>query len=176
MAGQPTKWATNPTASTANVVEYDSTTRKYDVHTQPYDGYNIGIRPFNWKNPSAWQNSLAFPAQQQYYGGPSFVPLYGGPTHWQANPGIVNQAGQYVPSVGAEADLYAYDGIGPASQSYANSTISYGSSTVTYEGFVESLMPYDSGTRNYDGTNNGESFYSWKKPTGWTVVAGSEGF
>lgn len=130
------------------MVEYDGT-NEYDVSTQPYDGYQSGQNPYNWKSATTWQNSLVFPAEQQYYGGPSFVPLYGGPTNWVANAGIVNQAGQYVPTQGADANLREYDG----------------SSTI-----------YDSGTFDYDGTNNGEPFESWKVPVLWTPVTGGNDF
>jgi hypothetical protein len=145
----PTSWNFNPTASTSNVVEYDSATRKYDVSTQPYDGYAVGTNPYNWKNPTAYTNSLVYPAEQQYYGGPSYVPLYGGPTNWVANAGIVNQSGQYVPSQGADANLREYNG---------------------------SSTPYDSANFDYDGTNNGESFDNWKTATAWTPIAGGNDF
>lgn len=149
MAMNPTAWNPNPAASTESVVEYDSATRQYDDSSQPYDGYQTGQNPYSWKNPAAWQNSLIYPAAQQYYGGPSYVPLYGGPTNWVANAGIVNQAGQYVPTQGADANLRPYDG---------------------------TTTPYDSGTLDYDGTNNGEPFDNWKAPTAWTAIAGSMDF
>lgn len=149
MQAEPTSWNFNPTASTSNVVEYDSATREYDVATQPYDGYEAGVNPYNWKNPAAWQNSLIYPAAQQYYGGPSYVPLYGGPTNWVANAGIVNQAGQYVPSQGADANLRAYDGSGTL---------------------------YDSDQFDYDGTNGGESFDNWKTATAWQPITGGNSF
>jgi hypothetical protein len=145
----PTAWNFNPTASTANVVEYDSATTQYDVSTQPYDGYAAGQNPYNWKNSTAWTNSLVSPAQQQYYGGPSYVPLYGGPTSWVLNPGMVNQSGQYVPTQGADANLRAYD---------------------------SATTVYDSSALDYDGTNNGEPFESWKAPTQWTAITGSLDF
>lgn len=125
------------------MVEYDGA-REYDVSTQPYDGYDAGQNPYTWKNATTWDNSLIYPAAQQYYGGPSYVPLYGGPTNWVANAGIVNQAGQYVPTQGADANLREYDG----------------SSTI-----------YDSDTFDYDGTNNGEPFESWKAPTAWETTS-----
>lgn len=149
MQAEPTSWNFNPVASTSNVVEYDSASREYDLSTQSYDGYAAGANPYNWKNAAVWQNSLVYPAQQQYYGGPSYVPLYGGPTNWVANSGIVNQSGQYVPSEGADANLRQYDG---------------------------AMTPYDSGNFDYDGTNNGESFANWKTPAQWTPISGNRSF
>lgn len=149
MQAGPTSWINNPIASTSNVVEYDSANQQYDDASQPYDGYAAGENPNSWKNPAAWTNSLIYPAQQQYYGGPSYVPLYGGPTNWVANAGIVNQAGQYVPSEGADANLRQYDG---------------------------AMTPYDSSQFDYDGTNNGESFDNWKQATAWTPITGGNSF
>jgi hypothetical protein len=145
----PTAWNFNPTASTSNIVEYDDSTRPYDQSTQPYDGVTEGESLDNWKNPTSWTSSLIPPAAQQYYGGPTSVPLYAGATAWNANPGIVNQAGQYVPDEGANADLYPYD---------------------------QSTAEYDSGSRNYDGMNDGKSFDNWKTPTAWTPIAGGNDF
>lgn len=169
----PTAWNFNPTASTANVVGYDSASRNYDVSIQPYDGYAAGQNPYNWKNATGWQNSLVYPAAQQYYGGPSYVPLYGGPTNWVANAGIVNQAGQYVPTQGADADLWLYDG-GVAIAGYSDATVTYASVSTQYGGAAVGSggLAYDSTTRDYDGTNNGESFDSWKTPTAWVRIAG----
>jgi hypothetical protein len=142
-----TQWNFNPRASTAKVVEYDSSTREYDVSTQPYDGYQTGQNPYNWKNASAWTSSLVYPAEQQYYGGPSYVPLYGGPTLWQANAGIVNQSGQYVPTQGAAADLDIYD----------NSTDSWDGSNPNV-------------AANYDSTIAGKPMFNWKTPTAWEGI------
>jgi hypothetical protein len=149
----PTSWNLNPTASTADVVPYDSAIREYDVSTQPYDSYASGNNPYNWKNASVWTNSLVYPAQQQYYGGPSYVPLYGGPTAWVANPGMVNQSGQYVSSQGANADLDIYD----------NSTDSFdGSNTAV--------------ASNYDSTIAGIPIDNWKSPTAWAPITGGNDF
>ena len=149
----PTAWNFNPTASTSNVVEYDSATREYDLSTQPYDGYASGVNPYNWKNPTAYTNSLVYPAEQQYYGGPSYVPLYGGPTNWVANAGIVNQAGQYVPSEGANADLNIYD-----------------DSTDSYDGSNPDVAA------NYDSTIAGKPVDNWKTPTAWEPITGGSDF
>lgn len=159
------------------MVEYDGT-NEYDVSTQPYDGYAANQNPYTWKNATTWDNSLVYPAAQQYYGGPSYVPLYGGPTNWVLNAGIVNQAGQYVPTQGADADLWPYDGeTSGSSDTYSSSTITYADASVTYAGLtLGTPLVYDSDTRDYDGTNNGEPFDNWKTPTAWVAITGNMDF
>lgn len=199
----PTTWSFNPTTPTTNVVEYDGDStgsitysdpviayssstqtystsstggREYDLADQPYDGYAAGVNPYNWKHPTAYSNSLIFPAAQQYYGGPSYVPLYGGPTNWVANAGIVNQAGQYVPTQGADANLRFYDG-NVTNTTYSEATITYSSATEKYSGTsIGSGTIYDSAHFDYDGTNNGESFANWKAPTAWEPLSGGNDF
>lgn len=199
MQAAPTTWNFNPTVSTSNVVEYDGavtttsysdpsigygsatdlysgissgTGRVYDLATQPYDGYIAGTNPYNWKNPTAYTNSLVYPAAQQYYGGPSYVPLYGGPTNWVANPGIKNQSGQYVTTDGAYADLRPYDGTSNAN-TYSDPSVAYSSPTDNYVSFgTGTQYPYDSADLDYDGTNNGESFDNWKTATAWEPISG----
>jgi len=127
--------------------------------------------PTTWKNPTAYTPLSVL--YQQYYGGPTTVPLYAAPSHWVLNPGEVNQAGQYVETNSAEADLYPYDG-GSTFTSYSDSTISYSDSAETYigSGTVTPVYEYDSTDRNYDGVNDGLSFYSWKNATDWTPLTG----
>lgn len=150
--------------------------REYDESTQPYDGYAVGVQPYNWKNPTAYSNSLIFPAQQQYYGGPSYVPLYGGPTTWVANAGIVNQAGQYVTTDGAYANLRPYDG-DISGTPYSDPGTAYSSPGTAYGGTSTGTGTiYDSDEFDYDGTNAGQSFENWKQPTGWTPISGGNDF
>jgi hypothetical protein len=127
MSKSPTAWVTNPLASTSNIIEYDVSTEKYDNAAQPYDGVNNNPSPTTWKNPTAYTPLSEL--YQQYYGGPTTVPLFAAPLHWVANPGEINQAGQYVEANSAEADLYEYDGT-QTGTSYSNPTVKYGSSSI----------------------------------------------
>ena len=149
MAKSPTGWTINPLAPTANVINYDSAIMPYDKSTQPYDGF-----PDNTPSPTSWKNPTAYTPlselYQQYYGGSvTHVPLWAAPSHWVYNPGIINQSGIYVPTQGAEADLDIYD-----------------NTTDSYDGSNANVSP------NYDSTNNGMSFASWKTPTDWTPITG----
>ena len=141
----PTAWVWNPLASTSNIINYDDSTEEYDVSTQPYDGVNNSPSPTTWKNPTAYTPLSEL--YQQYYGGPSSVPLYAAPSHWVANPGEINQSGQYVETNSAEANLYPYD---------------------------QGAREYDNANpkTNYDGTNGSLSFGSWKNPSQWTPITG----
>ena len=175
---EPTQWNFNPIVNTASITVYDNSALAYDTSTQPYDGYPSGNRPYNWKNATGWTNSLVYPAEQQYYGGPSYVPLYGAPTVWDFNAGMVNQAGQYVSSLSGSADIYPYD-----------QAVAYDKSGVTFDGVNISAGTdiYDNASDTYDGEPNdiyGESyddvyalpFYNWKSATYWTPIAGSRDF
>lgn len=147
MAKSPTYWNPNPIASTSNLINYDVATQPYDSATQPYDGVLAKESLANWKNPTAYTPLSEL--YQQYYGGPTTVPLFAAPTHWVGNPGMINQSGQYVPTAGAEADLDIYD-----------------NATDSYDGSNPLVSP------NYDSTNNGMSFTNWKKATNWTPITG----
>jgi hypothetical protein len=142
----PTGWNFNPLASQADLIEYDTVTEPYDNEQQPYDGYASTFpSPNTPKTPTAYTPLSEL--YQQYYGGPSYVPLYAAPSHWVFNPGLVNQSGQYVTTAGAEANLYPYD---QSNRLYDN----------------------DNPDTDYDGTNGAESFYSDKAPTQWTQLTG----
>jgi hypothetical protein len=144
--GAPTQWNFNPTVNTSNDLTYPDTGTEYGSTTQPYGGYtSTDGNPYNWKNATTWTSSLVYPAEQQYYGGPSYVPLYGAPTAWDLNPGMINQAGQYVSSLSGSANVYPYD---------------------------QSTREYDQTAVTYDGTNGTLPFYNWKQPTSWTPIAG----
>ncbi len=146
MSKSPTSWTFNPLASTADLINYDVSTEPYDNSAQPYDGVSSDSYA-SWKNPTAYTPLSEL--YQQYYGGPTTVPLFAAPVHWAANPGMENQAGTYVATAGAEADLDIFD-----------------NSTDSYDGSNSAVSP------NYDSTNNGMSFESWKKATAWTEVTG----
>ena len=118
------------------------------VSTVTKGGYAI-YSQILWKNPTSYKSSLIAGATQQYYGGPSTVPLYAGPTSWFANANPANLAGQYKPQNNAYANVRPYD---------------------------IATLAYDSSTVQYDGMNNDQSFNNWKTATAWTVTAGSEGF
>lgn len=172
----PTTWNFNPLANTSNVINYDVSTEPYDKSTQPYDGFSTKTSTANWKNPTAYSSSLVAGATQQYYGGPSTVPLYAGPTTWYANATPDNLSGQYDPNNTAYSNLYTYDNVSPTGTStYSNPTTLYASTTTFYSGVNSTSQPYDSSTREYDGMN-GKSFSNWKNPTDWTVIAGSKDF
>lgn len=147
MAKAPTYWNPNPIASTSNLINYDVSTEPYDNASQPYDGVLQGESLLNWKNPTYYTPLSEL--YQQYYGGPTSVPLFAAPSTWVFNPGINNQNATYVPSEGATADLDIYD-----------------NSTDSYDGSNSAVSP------NYDSTNNGLSFNSWKKPTSWAPITG----
>lgn len=171
---QPTQWNFNPLANTSNVIEYDGT-NEYDSSTQPYDGYSTATSTVNWRNPTSWANSLVVGSYQEYYGGPSYVPLYGQPTQWFANASPDNEAGQYDPTNSAYADLYTYDNLDTStSTTYSSPTNTFSEATLTYGALQTSPMEYDSSTREYDGMNAKQSFYSWKNPTSWTVISGNK--
>ncbi len=178
MAQNPTSWNLNPTASTADVIPFDSATVPYDSATQPYDGYASGQKPYNWKNATSYTNSLVYPAEQQYYGSPSYVPLYGAPVKWDLNPGIVNLAGQYETSLSGSADIYPFDESLPYDQSgvtFDGMNIQYGldeydNPSDTYDG-----TPGDIYGENYDGVTV-EPFYSWKQATYWNPITGGNDF
>jgi hypothetical protein len=142
----PTGWNFNPLASTTDLINYDVATEKYDTSTQPYDGYASNTpSPNTPKNPTAYTPLSVL--YQQYYGGPTTVPLYAAPSHWVANPGEINQAGQYIETDSAEANLYPYD---------------------------QGTREYDNNNpkTDYDGTNGNLSFSSWKNPSQWTPITG----
>ena len=141
---QPTQWSFNPMADTSLDIEYGDTTTQYGSTTQPYGGYANETSLANWRNPTSWANSLVVGTYQEYYGGPTYVPLNGAPTQWFPNAQPDNEAGQYDPSNSAYANLREYD---------------------------SGTQPYDSATTEYDGMN-GQSFYSWKNPTAWTPISG----
>jgi hypothetical protein len=142
----PTGWNFNPVASTADLINYDVSTEPYDKSTQPYDGYaSNSPSPNTPKNPTAYTPLSEL--YQQYYGGPSTVPLFAAPSHWDYNPGLVNQSGQYVTSLSGSANVYEYD-----------------QSTREYDN--------DNDKTNYDGTNGSLSFDNWKNATAWTAVTG----
>lgn len=144
MSKSPTSWTINPLASTSNVIEYDNSKTPYDDATQPYDGYSSSSpSPTSIKNPTAYTPLSEL--YQQYYGGPTEVPLYAAPRHWVANPYEFNETGQYTEGMSAEANLYPYD---------------------------QSTREYDQTALDYDGTNDGKSFASWKNATGWTPITG----
>jgi hypothetical protein len=138
----PTSWNFNPLANTSNLIDYDGT-NEYDSSTQPYDGFSTPTSTSNWKNPTAYQSSLIAGAMQQYYGGPSEVPLYAGPTTWLANDAPTNEAGQYMPENSAYANVRPYN---------------------------VATLAYDSSETSYDG-GNGSSFSNWKAPTSWSPIA-----
>lgn len=141
----PTQWNFNPTVNTANDIQYGDTVTEYGSSTQPYGGYgSTDGNPNSWKNATTWTNSLVYPAEQQYYGGPSYVPLYGAPTLWDYNAGLENLAGQYVTTQSGSANVYPYD---------------------------QSTRQYDQTAVTYDGTNGNLPFYNWKNPTSWTEIA-----
>lgn len=142
---QPTLWNYNPMANTANDIDYNDSSVTYTDASQPYGGYTTPTSSVNWRNPTSWANSLVVGSYQEYYGGPSYVPLWGAATQWFANETPDNEAGQYDPSNSAYANLYPYD---------------------------DANDPYDSSTRNYDG-GTGESFSNWRNPTAWTVITGN---
>lgn len=145
MAKHATAWNFNLVADTANLINYDVSTEPYDNSAQPYDGVTQSLA--SWKNPTAYTPLSEL--YQQYYGGPTSVPLFAAPIHWVGNPGMENQAGTYVATAGSEADLDIYD----------NSTDSYdGSNTAV--------------AANYDSTIAGESIASWKNATQWTPITG----
>ena len=147
MAKSPTAWSFNPLASTANLINYDVSTEPYDSSTQPYDGVTNQSYA-SWKNPTAYTPLSEL--YQQYYGGPTSVPLFAAPITWVFNPGINNQNATYVPSEGATADLDTWD-----------------NATDSYDGSNSSVSP------NYDSINpNQPSFNSWKQPTDWTPITG----
>jgi hypothetical protein len=141
----PTTWVANPLASTADIINYDVATEEYDVSTQPYDGVTNNPSPTTWKNPTSYTPLSEL--YQQYYGGPTSVPLYAAPVTWVANPGEINQSGQYVETDSADANLYPYD---------------------------QSAREYDNTNpdTNYDGTNGNLSFNSWKNPAAWKPIVG----
>ncbi len=171
---QPTQWNFNPLVNNTNVIEYDVDTQPYDSATQPYDGYTTSTSTVSWKNPTTWANSLVVGSYQEYYGGPSYVPLYGAPTQWFGNETPDNEAGQYDPSNSAYANLYNYDNLNPSTATtYSNPKTTYSSSTITYSGVNSKSQPYDSTSREYDGMNNGQSFVNWKNATAWTVISGN---
>ena len=136
-------WNFNPLANTSDVIDYGSTTTKYGSTTQPYGNYASPTSQITWKNPTAYQSSLVAGATQQYYGGPSTVPLYAGPTTWYANANPANAAGQYEPEDNAYANVRPYD----------IATLAYDSSKVSYDG------------------GNGQSFSDWRNPTSWAPIA-----
>ena len=172
MAKSPTAWSFNPLASTANLINYDVSTEPYDNSTQPYDGVTNQSYA-SWKNPTAYTPLSEL--YQLYYGGPTSVPLFAAPITWVFNPGINNQNATYVPSEGATANLYPYDQstrpydgtLNGTYATYSSSSVTYSDSDVTFAG--DSLTPNAS---DYDGTNNGLSFNSWKQPTDWTPITG----
>jgi len=171
---QPTLWNFNPLANTANNIDYGDDTTDYGSTTQPYGGYSTPTSTANWRNPTAWANSLVVGSYQEYYGGPSYVPLNAAPTQWFANAAPDNEAGVYDPTSGAYADLYNYDNVNPSTfTTYSNPNSDYSESTLTYSGVNSTDQPYDSSTREYDGMNNDQSFYSWKNATAWTVISGN---
>lgn len=150
MSKNPTAWTYNWTAPTTNVIQYDLSTEPYDNSAQPYDGYPAGVSPNSIKTPTVWTTlSGVGSLYQQYYGGPTDVPLWAAPTHWSYNWGLQYQDNYYNTTLGAEADLDIYD-----------------NSTDSYDGSNSAVSP------NYDSTNNGESFFSRKHPTVWTEVTG----
>ena len=147
MAKSPTAWSFNPLASTANLINYDVSTEPYDNSTQPYDGVTNQSYA-SWKNPTAYTPLSEL--YQQYYGGPTSVPLFAAPITWVFNPGINNQNATYVPSEGATADLDIWD-----------------NSADSYDGSNSAVSP------SYDSINpNQPSFNSWKQPTDWTPITG----
>ncbi len=142
---QPTQWNFNPLANTSNLIDYGDSDTEYASTTQPYGGYSTSTSTVNWRNPTAWSNSLVVGTYQEYYGGPSYVPLYGAPTQWFTNETPDNEAGVYDPSNSAYANLREYD---------------------------LSNQEYDSSTTGYDGMN-GQSFVNWRNPTSWTIISGN---
>lgn len=139
----PTIWNFNPLANTSDVIEYGSSTTEYGSDTQPYGNYAEATSQISWKNPTAYQSSLVAGATQQYYGGPSEVPLYAAPTTWFANGAPTNESGQYTPENDAYANVRPYD--------------------------IATLV-YDDSEVSYDG-GNGASFDNWKAPVAWTPIA-----
>lgn len=169
---QPTQWNFNPLADNSNVINYDGD-NVYDEGTQPYDGYSTPTSTANWRNATSWSNSLVVGTYQEYYGGPSYVPLYGAPTQWFANETPTNEAGVYDPSNSAYANLYPYDqstrpydGTLSGTTDYSSSTVTYSSSETSYGGAVVIS------SNEYDGMN-GQSFSNWRNKTAWTVISGN---
>lgn len=177
--GQPTTWNFNPLANTADVIVYDGT-NSYDSSTQPYDGFATPTSLVSWKNPTAYQSSLIAGATQQYYGGPSTVPLYAGPTTWYANATPDNLSGQYNPQNSVYANLRLYD---LANQEYDSGTIDYdgvvttggGTQTTTYG---SSSVTYGDASQYYGNQIPviPQSFANWKNPTGWIPITGGNSF
>ncbi len=169
---QPTQWNFNPLADNSNVINYDGD-NVYDDSAQPYDGYSTATSTVNWRNATSWTNSLVVGSYQEYYGGPSYVPLYGAPTQWFTNETPDNEAGVYDPSNSAYANLHNYDQAVPYDGTLTGSDITYSSSTPyssmedSYNG--TSIAP---NATDYDGTN-GASFTNWRNPTAWTVITGN---
>ncbi len=168
---QPTQWNFNPMADTSLDIEYGDSTTQYGSTTQPYGGYANETSLANWRNPTSWANSLVVGTYQEYYGGPSYVPLNGAPTQWFPNAQPDNEAGQYDPNNSAYANLWTYDGvINGTPIDYGDATVNYGAD-LTYGGLPLNPLVYDSTTREYDGMN-GQSFVNWRNPTAWTPISG----
>jgi hypothetical protein len=172
---QPTQWNANPLASTVDVIPYDGT-NAYDDSTQPYDGFASPTSTITWKNPTAWHNTQLPGSEQIYYGGPTSVPLNALATQWYPNASPSNESGIYDPLNPINnpyVDLYGYDGEGIKSSSdYSSSTTDYSSASTNYSSTIASTYPYDSSTRNFDGTIKGESLLFFNNPTGWTAITG----